>query len=122
MDFGDQGVKMETRQDSYLMDVAYLNDPSTCPSTNLPMDMDMDLGDTESWLDSLLPPSPPNLTSTTSNHHYSSPHSVHSTGNDTYDPVLSNSEDPFDFLNMEDSDFKTSTDLTDTWDKRDFAT
>ncbi|KAK0083655.1 hypothetical protein PV326_006627, partial [Microctonus aethiopoides] len=118
MDFGqldcDLGVKIEAPQE--LMDIG-----------DMPMDMD-----DPDWLDSLMPQSPPTL-STTSNHYHhhnhhhhhhnhSPPHSAQSTVTDLYDPLLANSQDPFDLFNMEDSDFKMSTDLTLTWDKVDFTT
>lgn len=35
---------------------------------------------------------------------------------DLYDPLLSNSQDPFDLLNIEDTDFKMSSDLPLGWD------
>lgn len=42
---------------------------------------------------------------------------------DSYDPLLSNSQDPFDLFNIEDPDFKMSADLNALgWDKVDFAT
>ncbi|XP_012284117.1 MKL/myocardin-like protein 2 isoform X2 [Orussus abietinus] len=103
MDFGqldcDLGVKMEAPQD--LMDIG---------------DMSMDMDDPD-WLDSLMPQSPP--VSTT--HHQPTPPPAQPS-NDLYDPLLANSQDPFDLFNMEDSDFKMSNDLSLTWDKVDFAT
>lgn len=108
MDFSqlecDIGVKMETPQE--LMEIG-----------EMPMDMD-----DPDWLDSLMPQSPPTLTSSISSHHHSSPQSVQSTVNDIYDPLLANSQDPFDLFSMEDTDFKLSSDLTLTWDKVDYAT
>ncbi|XP_033211970.1 myocardin-related transcription factor A-like isoform X2 [Belonocnema kinseyi] len=103
MDFGqlecDLGVKMSTPQE--LMDIG-----------DMQMDMDSD------WLDSLMPQSPPPSTSTI---HRLSPPPVH-TSNDFYDPLLANSQDPFELFGMEDTDFKMSSDLSLTWDKVDFAT
>ncbi|XP_063975605.1 myocardin-related transcription factor A isoform X1 [Diachasmimorpha longicaudata] len=108
MDFGqldgDLVVKMESVPQE-LMDIG---------------DMSMDMDDSD-WLDSLMHQSPPSLT-TTMHHHPSPPSSTQHIGNDIYDPLLANSQDPFDFLNMEDSDFKMSSDLTLIWDKGDYAT
>lgn len=107
MDFGqldcDLGVKMETPQE--LMDIG---------------DMSMDMDDPD-WLDSLMPQSPPTST-IASYHHQPTPPPSHSTSNDLYDPLLSNSQDPFDLFNIEDSDFKMSSDISLAWDKVDFAT
>ncbi|XP_057330476.1 myocardin-related transcription factor A-like isoform X2 [Microplitis mediator] len=113
MDFGqldcDLGVKIEAPQE--FMDLG-----------DMPMDMD-----DPDWLDSLMPQSPPPLQQTTinqsnNNHNNSSPVCTQSTVSDLYDPLLANSQDPFDLFNMEDSDFKMSSDLSLTWDKLDFAT
>lgn len=105
MDFSqldcDMGVKMEAPQE--LMDIG---------------DMSMDMDDPD-WLDSLMPQSPSILTSTTN--HHSPPPSAQSTVTDLYDPLLANSQDPFDLFNMEDTDYKMSSDLTLSWDKVDFA-
>lgn len=107
MDFGqlecDLGVKMEAPQE--LMDIG-----------DMPMDMD-----DQDWLDSLMPQSPPATSTTTSNHQSASSMSL-SSGTDIYDPLLASSQDPFDLFNIEDTDFKMSTDLSLTWDKVDFAT
>ena len=105
MDFGqlecDLGVKMETPQE--LMDIG-----------EMPMDMD-----DSDWLDSLMHQSPPASTSII---HRPTPPPSHTSPSDFYDPLLANSQDPFELFNMEDSDFKMSTDLSLTWDKVDFAT
>lgn len=107
MDFGqlecDLGVKMEAPQE--LMDIG-----------DMPMDMD-----DPDWLDSLMPQSPP-TTSTTMSNHQAAPPTGLSSGTDIYDPLLASSQDPFDLFNMEDTDFKMSSDLSLTWDKVDFAT
>ncbi|XP_043248601.1 myocardin-related transcription factor B-like isoform X1 [Colletes gigas] len=107
MDFGqldcDLGVKMEAPQE--LMDIG---------------DMPMDMDDSD-WLDSLMPQSPPTASTTMSNHQPTPSMSLTS-GTDIYDPLLASSPDPFDLFNMEDSDFKMSSDLSLTWDKVDFAT
>lgn len=106
MDFGqldcDLGVKMETPQE--LMDIG-----------DMPMDMD-----DPDWLDSLMPQSPP--VSTVLSNHQSTPSISLSSASDIYDPLLGSSQYPFDLFNMEDSDFKMSSDLPMTWDKVDFAT
>ncbi|OXU18080.1 hypothetical protein TSAR_014293 [Trichomalopsis sarcophagae] len=116
MDFGqldcDFGDKMETPQE--FMDIG-----------DMPMDMDE-----PDWLESLMPQSPPSSVTTTTcattptlNHHTTS--SSSQANNDLYDPLLGNSQDPFDDLfNIEDSDFKMSSDLPLTWDNGqvDFAT
>lgn len=106
MDFSqldcDLGVKMEAPQE--LMDIG-----------DMPMDMD-----DPDWLDSLMPQSPPTSSTTVANHQPAPPTSL-SSGTDIYDPLLASSQDPFDLFNMEDSDFKMSSDLL-TWDKVDFAT
>lgn len=106
MDFGqldcDLGVKMETPQE--LMDIG-----------DMPMDMD-----DPDWLDSLMPQSPP--TSTALSNHQSTSSISLSSATDIYDPLLGSSQYPFDLFNMEDSDFKMSSDLPMTWDKVDFAT
>lgn len=103
MDFGqlecDLGVKMSTPQE--LMDIG---------------DMPMDMDDSD-WLDSLMPQSPPPSTSTISR-----PTPVHTSSSDFFDPLLANSQDPFELFSMEDTDFKMSSDLSLTWDKVDFAT
>lgn len=108
MDFSqldcDLGVKMEAPQE--LMDIG-----------DMPMDMD-----DPDWLDSLMPQSPPTSSTTISNHHQPAPPTSLSSGTDIYDPLLASSQDPFDLFNMEDSDFKMSSDLSLTWDKVDFAT
>lgn len=98
---------------------------------DMPMDLDM-----SDWLESLLPSasspavmsdtlrSAPQLQPPTSSHQ-----SVHvfsgSSGSDldSYDPLLSNSQDVFDLFNLEDTDLKmSSADMnTLTWDKVDFA-
>lgn len=109
MDFGqldcDLGVKIETPQE--LMDLG-----------DMPMDMD-----DPDWLDSLMPQSPPSLQPTSQCTSHPSPGCAQSTVTDLYDPLLANSQDPFDLFNMEeDSDFKMSSDLSLTWDKLDFAT
>lgn len=84
---------------------------------DVPMDMDAD------WLDSLMPQSPPPSTTLSSTNHQSTPPSISLSSTDIYDPLLGSSQYPFDFLNMEDSDFKMSSDLSPmTWDKVDFAT
>ncbi|XP_076759899.1 uncharacterized protein LOC143428725 isoform X2 [Xylocopa sonorina] len=107
MDFSqlecDLGVKMEAPPE--LMDIG---------------DMPMDMDDSD-WLDSLMPQSPPNAPTTVSNHQPMPPTSL-SSGTDIYDPLLASSQDPFDLFNMEDPDFKMSSDLSLTWDKVDFAT
>lgn len=109
MDFGQldclSEVKMEAPQE--LMDIG---------------DMPMDMDDSD-WLDSLMPQSPPN-TIVSNHHHHHQPTlpQSQSTSNDLYDPLLSNSQDPFDLFNIEDSDFKMNSDTTFTWDKVDFAT
>lgn len=107
MDFGqldcDLGVKMEAPQE--LMDIG-----------DMPMDMD-----DPDWLDSLMPQSPPTTSTTMSSHQPVPPTSL-SSGTDIYDPLLASSQDPFDLFNMEDTDFKMSSDLSLTWDKVDFAT
>lgn len=104
MDFGqlecDLGVKMSTPQE--LMDIG---------------DMPMDMDDSD-WLDSLMPQSPPPSTSTINNR----PTPVHTSSSDFFDPLLANSQDPFELFSMEDNDFKMSSDLSLTWDKVDFAT
>ncbi|CAL7936321.1 unnamed protein product [Xylocopa violacea] len=107
MDFSqlecDLGVKMEAPPE--LMDIG---------------DMPMDMDDSD-WLDSLMPQSPPSAPTTVSNHQPMPPTSL-SSGTDIYDPLLASSQDPFDLFNMEDPDFKMSSDLSLTWDKVDFAT
>lgn len=107
MDFGQLdcglGVKMESSNE--LMDIA-----------DMPMDMD-----DPDWLDSLMPQSPPS--STPMSIQQSVPHVTSlSSATDIYDPLLASSQDPFDLFNMEDSDFKMSSELSLTWDKVDFAT
>lgn len=91
----------------------------------LDCDMPMDMDDPD-WLDSLMPQSPPpSATLSSSNcHHQSIPPSISLSSTDIYDPLLGSSQYSFDLFNMEDSDFKMSSDLSSpmTWDKVDFAT
>lgn len=115
------------------------------------MPMDMDDAD---WLESLMPPAdssvggtggdgeggnsimtPPHQPSylapsiTQDNFHFHHSH-LHHNGHtnvelDSYDPLLSNSQDPFDLFNIEESEFKMAGDLNAAlgWsDKVDFAT
>ncbi|XP_015184854.1 PREDICTED: MKL/myocardin-like protein 1 isoform X1 [Polistes dominula] len=107
MDFGQLdcglGVKMETTNE--LMDIA-----------DMPMDMD-----DPDWLDSLMPQSPPSSTPMSIQQSVQ-PITSLSSATDIYDPLLASSQDPFDLFNMEDSDFKMSSELSLTWDKVDFAT
>lgn len=86
----------------------------------LDCDMPMDMDDPD-WLDSLMPQSPPpSATSLSSNHQAPS---INFSSTDIYDPLLGSSQYSFDLFNMEDSDFKMSSDLSPmTWDKVDFAT
>ncbi|KAI4496269.1 hypothetical protein M0804_000079 [Polistes exclamans] len=107
MDFGQLdcglGVKMETTNE--LMDIG-----------DMPMDMD-----DPDWLDSLMPQSPPSSTPMSIQQSIQPVTSL-SSATDIYDPLLASSQDPFDLFNMEDSDFKMSSELSLTWDKVDFAT
>ncbi|KAK7863526.1 hypothetical protein R5R35_004976 [Gryllus longicercus] len=101
-------------------------------------EMPMDMDDPD-WLESLMPTdqnangnvestsvmTPPHQSafnippSTGSNYHFSH----NNVDLDSYDPLLSNSQDPFDLFNIEDPDFKMSADLNALgWDKVDFAT
>jgi hypothetical protein len=85
----------------------------------LDCDMPMDMDDPD-WLDSLMPQSPPASTTSSSNQQSTTP-SMSAT--DIYDPLLGSSQYSFDLFNMEDSDFKMSSELSPmTWDKVDFAT
>ena len=117
MDFGqldcDFGVKMETPQE--FMDIHSMGD--------IPMDME----DEPDWLDSLMPQSPAGTVTTTSCD--TTPTQNHTTTlsdqhNDLYDPLLGNSQDPFDLFNIEDPEFRMSSDLPLNWDNGqvDFAT
>lgn len=122
MDFGqldcDIGVKMEHPHE--FMDIG-----------DVPMEMD-----DSDWLDSFMRQSPPSttntpvtttctVTNTTSNQGRQSEASQHThlpVNNELYDPLFSNSQDPYDLFGMEDNDLKMSSDLTLAWDKVDFAT
>lgn len=118
MDFSslDCDLEVKTEMSQELMEIG-----------DVPMDMDPD------WLDSWIPQSPPG--SSTSNHHHHhhhyhhnnnnqqhSPQSVQSTVTDIHDPMLANSQDPFELFSMEDTDFKMSSEIPLSWDKCDFAT
>ncbi|KAL6256242.1 hypothetical protein P5V15_012358 [Pogonomyrmex californicus] len=89
----------------------------------LDCDMPMDMDDPD-WLDSLMPQSPPpSATLSSSNYQSTTPSISLSSTTDIYDPLLGSSQYSFDLFNMEDSDFKMSSDLSPmTWDKVDFAT
>ena len=89
----------------------------------LECDMPMDMDDPD-WLDSLMPQSPPTSTTLSSSNHQSTIPSINlSSATDIYDPLLGSNQYSFDLFNMEDSDFKMSSDLSPmTWDKVDFAT
>ncbi|XP_071650330.1 uncharacterized protein [Temnothorax longispinosus] len=90
----------------------------------LDCDMPMDMDDPD-WLDSLMPQSPPPSAILSSpNHHSTTPSINLSSTTDIYDPLLGSSQYSFDLFNMEDTDFKMSSDLSSpmTWDKVDFAT
>lgn len=88
----------------------------------LDCDMPMDMDDPD-WLDSLMPQSPPPSATLFSSNHQSTPSISLSSTTDIYDPLLGSSQYTFDLFNMEDSDFKMSSDLSPmTWDKVDFAT
>lgn len=89
----------------------------------LDCDMPMDMDDPD-WLDSLMPQSPPpSATLSSSNHQSTTPSINLSSTTDIYDPLLGSSQYSFDLFNMEDSDFKMTSDLSPmTWDKVDFAT
>ncbi|KYN36028.1 MKL/myocardin-like protein 1 [Trachymyrmex septentrionalis] len=88
----------------------------------LDCDMPMDMDDPD-WLDSLMPQSPPPSTTMPSSNHQSNTPSISLSSTDIYDPLLGSSQYSFDLFNMEDSDFKMSSDLSPmTWDKVDFAT
>ncbi|GLV43818.1 hypothetical protein CBL_11602 [Carabus blaptoides fortunei] len=78
------------------------------------MSVPMDTDDSD-WLDSLLPVEQPQQNiSVAPVTHFDSEMS-------TYDPLLGNSDDPFDLFSLD--DFKSPADLTSTlaWDKVDFA-
>jgi len=96
---------------------------------DMPMDLDM-----SDWLESLLPsassPSmpeplrPPQQTSHLATHQGVNVYSGSSGSDlDSYDPLLSNSQDVFDLFNLEDTDLKMSSSDMNTlnWDKVDFA-
>ncbi|KYM79975.1 MKL/myocardin-like protein 1 [Atta colombica] len=88
----------------------------------LDCDMPMDMDDPD-WLDSLMPQSPPPSATMLSSNHQSNTPSISLSSTDIYDPLLGSSQYSFDLFNMEDSDFKMSSDLSPmTWDKVDFAT
>ncbi|XP_029661990.1 myocardin-related transcription factor B-like isoform X1 [Formica exsecta] len=88
----------------------------------LDCDMPMDMDDPD-WLDSLMPQSPTTSTTLSSNHQSTMPLISLSSATDIYDPLLGSNQYSFDLFNMEDSDFKMSSDLSPmTWDKVDFAT
>ncbi|XP_025263854.1 MKL/myocardin-like protein 1 isoform X2 [Camponotus floridanus] len=89
----------------------------------LDCDMPMDMDDPD-WLDSLMPQSPTTSTTLSSSNHQSTMPSISlSSATDIYDPLLGSNQYSFDLFNMEDSDFKMSSDLSPmTWDKVDFAT
>lgn len=88
----------------------------------LDCDMPMDMDDPD-WLDSLMPQSPTTSTTLSSNHQSTMPSISLSSATDIYDPLLGSNQYSFDLFNMEDSDFKMSSDLSPmTWDKVDFAT
>jgi MKL/myocardin-like protein len=88
----------------------------------LDCDMPMDMDDPD-WLDSLMPQSPPSSAIMSSSNHHTNPSINLSSTTDIYDPLLGSSQYSFDLFNMEDSDFKMSSDLSPmTWDKVDFAT
>ncbi|EGI66919.1 MKL/myocardin-like protein 2 [Acromyrmex echinatior] len=88
----------------------------------LDCDMPMDMDDPD-WLDSLMPQSPPPSATMPSSNHQSNTPSISLSSTDIYDPLLGSSQYSFDLFNMEDSDFKMSSDLSPmTWDKVDFAT
>lgn len=75
----------------------------------IPMDTD------DTWLDSLIPPELPQQNVTIA------PIAQFDAEMSSYDPLLGNTQDPFDLFSLE--DFKPQTDLTTTlsWDKVDFA-
>ncbi|XP_012223417.2 myocardin-related transcription factor A isoform X2 [Linepithema humile] len=89
----------------------------------LDCDMPMDMDDPD-WLDSLMPQSPQTTTTMSSSNHPST--TAISSAADIYGPLLGgpNNEYSVDLFNMEDSDFKMSSDLSSPmiWDKVDFAT
>lgn len=94
----------------------------------LDCDMPMDMDDPD-WLDSLMPQSPAAstatmLSSSNQQQQQSTTASISlSSATDIYDPLLGSNQYSFDLFNMEDSDFKMSSDLSPmTWDKVDFAT
>jgi len=88
----------------------------------LDCDMPMDMDDPD-WLDSLMPQSPSPCATLSSSNHQSITPSINLSSTDIYDPLLGSSQYSFDLFNMEDSDFKMSSDLSPmTWDKVDFAT
>nr|CAD7426989.1 unnamed protein product [Timema monikensis] len=129
------GVETSIKQDDELtLPDQLMNQQELMDIGEMPMDMD-----DADWLESLMPSDSSAGTSgveigsvTTPPHHSS--FVLPSTGGinliqchtdlDTYDPLLSNSQDPFDLFNIEDSEFKMVGDLTSSlgWDKVDFAT
>nr|CAD7571805.1 unnamed protein product [Timema californicum] len=129
------GVETSIKQDDELtLPDQLMNQHELMDIGEMPMDMD-----DADWLESLMPSDSSAGTSgveigsvTTPPHHSS--FVLPSTGGinliqchtdlDTYDPLLSNSQDPFDLFNIEDSEFKMVGDLTSSlgWDKVDFAT
>nr|CAD7393938.1 unnamed protein product [Timema cristinae] len=129
------GVETSIKQDDELtLPDQLINQQELMDIGEMPMDMD-----DADWLESLMPSDSSAGTSgveigsvTTPPHHSS--FVLPSTGGinliqchtdlDTYDPLLSNSQDPFDLFNIEDSEFKMVGDLTSSlgWDKVDFAT
>ena len=154
IDLKELGLDLETMDfsqldcDSQVMDMdiggsSSINDE--LPSTSLDKDdspedipcefmdigeMPMDMDDQE-WLDSFLPneshvssvSTPPPSFSDGPNCEFSF-NSGSGTDLDSYDPLLSNSQDPFDLFNIGDSEFKIAGDLNSglIWDKLDFAT
>lgn len=147
LDCGDLGVKMDSSNilDSPSIDMDITDTPvksaemQNCELMDIgEMPMDMDDAD---WLESLMPSSQttnggidntseiglshqsifhlPSSTSTSCNYFNHNSDEL-----DSYDPLLSNSQDPFDLFNIEDPEFKISGDMNTTlgWDKVDFAT
>lgn len=105
MDFGqldgDFGAKMETHQE--LIDIGMV-----------PMDMDE-----PDWLESLLPQSSPPLVTTTSTmtliENDKRINLLFDRNDDICDPLLTNIQESFDPFNIEDTDFKITSDSPSSW-------
>lgn len=87
-----------------------INQNEEYDNMNVPMDTD-----DSDWLDSLLPVEQPQQNISVA------PVTQFDSEMSTYDPLLGNSDDPFDLFSLD--DFKSPADLTSTlaWDKVDFA-